>query len=377
MTDDRPTDHPRADVGELGAAYQSRRTLWWWVVALVVALGLGALFGRWAFSAPQVDQGTDTPATVAVSEMTVGRSLPLAVSAHWTARPFGVGAASGVLTSLDVADGESVGAGDRMYTVDLRPVVAGVGEVPAFRDLSQGMRGVDVAQVQQLLVDTGFLDGPADGVFGPATTSAVRAWQSSLGVERDGVVRAGDIVFATRLPAIVRTADGVTVGQRLTPGDVVLSVLDGEPQFVATVPSGVSVDSSLPIEVTFDEETVEVVVAASRDDQSGNRTLTLTRADGMPVCADRCDQVPLDPSEAVFPARQVVVPEVTGPGVPAAAVWFTADGEPYVTLPDGTHVSVTILGQGQGGVVIDGVSPGTVVVLAGQTAEATPAADES
>lgn len=339
---------------------------WLWVLALVVAAALGALFGRWTFAPPRVDEATATHATAVVAEMTVGQAVPLAVSAAWDARPFGVGAASGVLTSVDAVDGGTVDAGDRLFTVDLRPVVAAVGDAPAFRDLSQGSRGADVTQVQQLLIDTGFLSGSADGVFGPATTRAVRAWQESLGVERDGVVRAGDIVFAARLPARVQVANEITVGTRLVPGDVVLSVLDGEPEFIATIPQAVSVDSSLPIEVTFDEETVTAVVAASRDEVGGNTIWTLTRADGSAVCADRCDEVPLDQHDAVFPARQVVTPEVTGPGVPAAAVWFTAAGDPYIVLPDGSEVSVTILGQGQGGVVLDGVAVGTTVVLAAE-----------
>ncbi|ACZ32175.1 Peptidoglycan-binding domain 1 protein [Xylanimonas cellulosilytica DSM 15894] len=341
-----------------------------WAAAVVVAAGLGVVFGRWAFVAPQVEETTNVPATVTVAQMTVGRSLPVAVSAVWDAQPFGVGAAVGVLTSVDVADGATVSVGDRLYTVDLRPVIAAVGTVPAFRDLSQGMKGEDVAQLQRFLVDAGYLKGRADGDFGAATTVAVRAWQRILDVERDGVVRAGGIVFASALPARVQVADGFDVGTRVADGDAVLSVLDAQPAFIATVPSGFSVDATLPIEVTFDGETVTTVVAGSRDDQSGNRILTLTRQDGSSVCADRCDLVPLDEAAAVFDARQVLAPEVTGPGVPAAAVWFEAGGEAYVVLPDGTKTPVTILGQGQGSVVLDGIEVGAVVVLADQAAKA-------
>jgi peptidoglycan hydrolase-like protein with peptidoglycan-binding domain len=353
-----------------------RRGPWPWVLAQVVAAGLGTLFGSWAFGTPHVPEATDTPATFVVTEMTVGRSVPLAVSAAWDAHTFGVGASSGVLTSVNVDDGETVHTGNLLFTVDLRPVVAAVGDVPAFRDLSQGSRGADVAQVQRLLIDTGFLSGTADGDFGRATAAAARAWQASLGVDKDGVVRAGDIVFAARLPARVRVAAEITVGTRLNPGDVVLSVLDGEPKFVATIPSGASADSLLPIEITFGGRTVTAVVTESRDDQSGNSIWTLRRADGTSLCSDRCDEVPLDQRDAVFPARQVIIPEVTGPGVPAAAVWFTASGDPYVVLPDGTQTPVIILGQGQGGVVLDGVEVGTTVVLADQIATGSGTAAE-
>lgn len=343
---------------------------WPWVLALVVALALGLIFGRWAFAPPHVDEAADAPATVEVADTTVGQSMPVAVSATWVARPFGVGAASGVLTSLDVADGDTVSVGDRLYSVDLRPVVAAVGTVPAFRDLSQGDHGADVAQVQRFLIDLGYLDGSADGDFGPVTKQAVRAWQAKLGVEKDGIVRASDIVFAARLPARVRVADDVQVGKRLSPGDVVLSVLDGEPAFIATIPSGSTYDPSLPIEVTFGDETVQTVVASSQVDQSNNTMLTLTRQDGTSICADQCDQVSLNPAEAVYAAQQILIPAVTGPGVPAAAVWFTAAGDAYVVLTDGTHVPVTIVGQGQGSVVLAGVKDGTTVILAG--AQASP-----
>lgn len=349
---------------------------WLWGAALLAAVGLGVVLGRWAFEPPPVAAGSSTPATVAVAQMTVGTSVPLAVSARWTVRPLGVGAASGVLTSIDVADGAAVQPGGRLYTVDLRPVVAAVGDIPAFRDLAQGARGADVTQLQRLLADGGFLGGHRDGVVDRATVAAVKAWQASLGVEQDGVVRAGDLLFAARLPARVELAQDVAVGKRLVPGDVVLSVLDGDPEFVATIPQAQDVDPTLPIEVTVEGEVVPAVVAGSRDDQSGNTLWSLTRADGSALCAARCDEVPLDPQQAVFPARQIVVPEVTGPGVPAAAVWFTADGEPYLVGTDGARLPVRILGRGQGAVVFEGVEPGTVVLLAdeGASGSATPGA---
>jgi peptidoglycan hydrolase-like protein with peptidoglycan-binding domain len=337
-----------------------------WVLALVVAAGLGVVFGRWAFVAPQVEQSTNAQATATVTHMTVGKSLPVAVSAVWDARPFGAGAAVGVLTSVDVTDAATVKAGDRLYSVDLRPVVAAAGAIPAFRDLSLGAQGEDVAQLQRFLTAEGLFAGRATGYFDAATASAVRAWQKSMKVARDGVVRAGDIVFAPVLPARVEVAKAFGVGARVADGDAVLSVLNAQPTFIATVPTGVSVDTSLPIEITFDGKPVSAVVAGSRDDQSGNRILTLTRKDGSSVCADRCDLVPLDAAAAVFDAHQVVTPEVTGPGVPAAAVWFEASGSAYVVLPDGTKVPVTIRGQGEGSVVLDGVKEGTTVVLASQ-----------
>lgn len=340
---------------------RNRLGAWLWALVVIVAAGLGFVGGRWAFTAPRVDDAASAPATVVVDELTVGRSIPTMVAASWIAQPFGVGAASGVLTSLLVGDGDTVDAGSVLYTVGLRPVAAAVGSVPAFRDLTMGATGADVTQLQRLLIDKGLLKA-ADGKFGATTQTAILVWQKTLGVKADGIVRAGDVVYAAKLPARVRLADGIAVGQRLTPGDVVFSVLEPDPQFTVTVLPGSPLDAANPLEVMFNNQ---AVVVSATQDMSGNMILVLTSADGSPICAARCDQVPLDPARAVYAARQVVTPETTGPVVPAAAVWLTTAGDPYLVTPDGTQLAVTIVAAGQGSVVLGGVADGTLVTLAG------------
>ena len=53
--------------------------------------------------------------------------------------------------------------------------------------LYNGCRGEEVRQLQQALVDLGFLKGTADGVFGNKTESAVRAFQKNSGLSVDGL----------------------------------------------------------------------------------------------------------------------------------------------------------------------------------------------
>lgn len=48
--------------------------------------------------------------------------------------------------------------------------------------------GEKVRWLQRRLQRHGFDPGPADGVFGPRTEAAVRAFQTSKGLEVDGVV---------------------------------------------------------------------------------------------------------------------------------------------------------------------------------------------
>ncbi|MEA4883341.1 MAG: peptidoglycan-binding protein [Clostridia bacterium] len=50
------------------------------------------------------------------------------------------------------------------------------------------MTGEHVGDLQEGLAVAGYLDSPADGVFGPATSAAVLSFQTGLGIGSDGVV---------------------------------------------------------------------------------------------------------------------------------------------------------------------------------------------
>ncbi len=52
------------------------------------------------------------------------------------------------------------------------------------------MQGDDVLAVQRALVARGFNPGPIDGIYGPRTEAAVRAFQQSAGLPATGVVDA-------------------------------------------------------------------------------------------------------------------------------------------------------------------------------------------
>ena len=56
------------------------------------------------------------------------------------------------------------------------------------RLLGAGDRGTDVRRLQEVLVGLGLRPGPIDGVFGPMTEAAVRAFQSGRGLVSDGLV---------------------------------------------------------------------------------------------------------------------------------------------------------------------------------------------
>jgi peptidoglycan L-alanyl-D-glutamate endopeptidase CwlK len=80
--------------------------------------------------------------------------------------------------------------------------------------LKSGATGSDVAALQQRLADKGFSPGRIDGQFGPATQTALQAFQRSAGLEPDGVLgneTAVALGLAEPAPAPALALPGVTV----------------------------------------------------------------------------------------------------------------------------------------------------------------------
>ncbi|TDV48860.1 peptidoglycan hydrolase-like protein with peptidoglycan-binding domain [Actinophytocola oryzae] len=77
-----------------------------------------------------------------------------------------------------------------------------------FPTQSSGNRGVDVLAIQHLLTQNGQVV-TADGIFGPATTTAVRNFQTARGLGVDGIV--GPATWAALAPQISQGASGSAV----------------------------------------------------------------------------------------------------------------------------------------------------------------------
>lgn len=123
------------------------------------------------------------------------------------------GNAAGTVTSVP-AVGSVIEPGDVLYEVDGQPVVLLPGEVPAYRRLAYAEgAGDDVQHLEQFLADAGFAgdDLVVDTEWTSDTTTAVQAWQESLGLETTGEIELGRVVF---WPTSVRV-DSISAG----PGD--------------------------------------------------------------------------------------------------------------------------------------------------------------
>jgi membrane fusion protein, multidrug efflux system len=101
--------------------------------------------------------------------------------------------------------GSTVQRDGPLFKIDERPVVALYGSVPLYRTLREGVSGgADVQQLEQNLADMGYAGLTVDDTYTADTTTAVRAWQTALGLPPTGAIEPGQAVFT---PGPVRIAE--------------------------------------------------------------------------------------------------------------------------------------------------------------------------
>jgi HlyD family secretion protein len=163
------------------------------LVGMALLLGVGAgLVARGFISPAQVAANAKPPTASLITarvrfgvlavpiniRASVGDGNPVQVSA-----PSDLGGSLAVVTSLGVSPGQRVGQGQLLLTVAERPVFLFAGPIPAFRTMSPGIRGADVAQLQTGLAAAGYgVGSDASGAYGPGTAAAVTALYKANGV---------------------------------------------------------------------------------------------------------------------------------------------------------------------------------------------------
>jgi peptidoglycan hydrolase-like protein with peptidoglycan-binding domain len=344
------------------------RAITGWISLAVVACGLTFWAGRVTLTTPEVETGSTSEPTYRVINESIGRTLSLPVTATWESVPLATGAGSGTVTSIDVASGDVVQPGDVLYSVDLRPVTVLRGDVPAFRQMSVGLKGADVRQLQEFLRDSGYLRvRSVGGSFGDATARAVAAWQRDLGIEDDGIVRSGDVLFAREIPSRVTLAEEMLPGAQVAPGQVVARALAAEPVFTMKLTSDqvsmIPVDATVAIRSSDAEWRATIGSQTISDD--GSVVAQLVPAEGDSICGSGCSGVPYGPDPAIFDSEVAIVAPAEGPAVPLSAIQTHADGTAFVVRADGEQVAVTIRTEGDGRAVVDGVAIGDEILLFG------------
>jgi peptidoglycan hydrolase-like protein with peptidoglycan-binding domain len=167
-------------------------------------------------------------ATAQVERRTLAAMVSQAGTLTYRARADGspysvINQARGTYTELPAA-GQVIAQGHVLYRVDDRPVMLLHGSTPAYRTLSAGASGPDVAELNADLVALGYAAAaqlsPRSASFGPATTAAVIKLQAAVGVTQTGTLTLGQVVFE---PSAVRvTSVSAQLGGNAQAGETVI-----------------------------------------------------------------------------------------------------------------------------------------------------------
>jgi hypothetical protein len=249
-------------------AARHRRRGWIAVAAVVVAVAAGvggadaagvfstakpaAASNAYATSTSTVTRGSLTEQTQ--EDGTLGSAgsytvvVPESSSGSGGAGPSSAGSGAQTFTSLPQA-GQTIRQGQVLYQVNETPVVLLYGNVPAYRDLSEGMTGGDVTELNADLVRLGYATaaalGPVSGwdYFSGETAYALGLLQAHLGLTQTGTLPLGQAVFLPSAIKVTGLGTGTVPGAPATAGSVVLTASSLTP--VVTV----DLDASLQSEV--------------------------------------------------------------------------------------------------------------------------------
>ena len=201
------------------------------LAAAAVLAGVTATGGVVVISGPkqQALAAQQSPVrTAQVERRTLSAMVSQAGTLTYRARSDGspysvINHARGTYTKLP-AGGRVISQGHVLYRVDNGPVVLLHGSTPAYRTLSAGATGPDVAELNADLVALGYATraqlSPKSASFGSATTTAVEKLQAALGVTQSGTLTLGQAVFE---PTALRvTSVSAQLGGRAQTGQTVL-----------------------------------------------------------------------------------------------------------------------------------------------------------
>jgi peptidoglycan hydrolase-like protein with peptidoglycan-binding domain len=263
-----------------GSRLARRRRVLFWVAGGAALLAIGGLIGSSFVKSPQqIAADSAAPPPTVTTAKVVSQVLTSSVQMRGVVYPAaqydvypsapesdtgatGSGSAAGgsaagssspgavYISGLDVAAGQTISNGEKLAEIDGEPLFALTGRVPAWRDITPGESGPDVAELQKALAALGYYQGgDTPGFFGTATQDAVSVYYEHLGYTppASGGVPLTDVIFVPSLPAKVIAVNGAK-GQQ--PGQPFLELaargslaLTGElpPAYAGQVKTGLTV----------------------------------------------------------------------------------------------------------------------------------------
>ena len=259
----------------------------------------------------------------------------------------------GTVTALP-ATGRVIGQGQILFEVNGSPVVLLFGSTPAYRTLSSGLTGADVAELNADLValgDATTADIPAGSdTFTSATATALEKFQAALGLAQNGTLILGQAVF---LPTAARiTSVSATLGAPAQSGEPVLQATSATRQVIvamdASQQSQVAVGAKVAITLPNDATTPGVISSVgtvattpssnnSSSSGSANPTITVVVKPTDPAATGDWDQAPVNVTITTGTVNNALV-------VPVDALQAIASGGYAVEVvrADGVHSLVAV-----------------------------------
>jgi len=338
------------------------------LAVLAVAIATGGVVvmssGKQATSAAQ----EPPPNTVKVEKQELSAMASLSATLTYQASPDGspysvINQASGTYTELPVP-GQVISKGQVLYRVNDSPVVLLYGSTPAYRSLSAGASGADVAELNADLVGLGYATSAqlsaTSSFFGSATASAVEKLQADLGVTQNGTLTLGQAVFE---PTAVRvtilsaqlggnTQTGQTVMQATSTIRQVQVALDASQQTDVAV--GDTVTITLPNNQTTPGVVSSVGTVASCPSTAGSGgSSASSTSPGSGICSSDGSGGSTTPT---------ITMDVTPSDPAATGTWDQAPIQVTITtarVPNALSVPVTaLLAQSGGGYAVEVVGAG-------------------
>jgi hypothetical protein len=392
--------------------YRRRRRGWIAAVAMVVVVagGLAGADAAGVFRGPKAAAGNNGYGTATQTvkresltaqtqeQATLGDagSYTVVVPGSSSASGSGPGSSSsgsgtGTFTWLPAA-GQTIRQGQVIYQVSETPVVLLYGSVPAYRDLSEGMTGGDVQELNADLVKLGYASaaalGPRSGwdYFSAETAYALELLQTHLGLTVTGTLPLGQAVFLPSAIQVTGLGTAAVAGAPATAGSTVLTgssltpvvTIDLDASLQTEVAVGNKVSITLPDGATTPGVISQISPAAASSSSSsssssangqgsgsgsGNAMITVVVSLTDPKAAGNLNQAPVEVTITTGSVSNVLV-------VPVDALLAQPGGYAVeVTGPGGHHlVKVTsgLFDDAAGTVQVTGnLTPGQQVVVPG------------
>ncbi len=205
--------------------HRRRHKTLWVVAAAIVLVGAGVALAAsdpssWKGSSRSgVASSADPTGLYTVARQDLSSQTELSATLGYAGDCSVVDQAQGILTALP-GIGQVVSQGQALYGLNGAPVVLLYGSTPAYRALSEGLKGEDVAELNSDLVALGYatttqLPAGSDE-FTWWTKFGIEKLQAALGVTQTGVLTLGQTVF---VPSAIRvTSLSAALGVAAQPG---------------------------------------------------------------------------------------------------------------------------------------------------------------